>query len=40
MKTHPALLSKLYSDCQNFAENEIKSLLEGVDLVQDGKFPG
>ena len=31
MKTHPALLSKLYSDCQNFAEMEIKSLLDGSD---------
>jgi hypothetical protein len=29
--THPALLSKLYSDCQNFAEMEIKSLLDGFD---------
>ena len=28
MKTHPALLAKLYSDCQTFAETEIKSLLE------------
>jgi len=27
MKTHPALLTKLYSDCQSFAEGEIKSLL-------------
>jgi len=32
MATHPALLSKLYSDCQSFAEMEIKSLLEKVDL--------
>jgi hypothetical protein len=24
----PALLAKLYSDCQTFAETEIKSLLE------------
>jgi hypothetical protein len=24
----PALLTKLYSDCQSFAETEIKSLLE------------
>lgn len=32
MKTHPALLGKLYSDCQTFAEVEIRSLLEGVDL--------
>lgn len=34
IKTHPALLSKLYSDCQNFAEVEIKALLDGFDLVQ------
>jgi hypothetical protein len=27
MKTHPALLTKLYSDCQSFAEREIRSLL-------------
>jgi hypothetical protein len=31
MKTHPALLAKLYSDCQAFAETEIKSLLERSD---------
>jgi hypothetical protein len=34
METHPALLSQLYSDCQTFAEKEIKSLLEGVDSLQ------
>jgi hypothetical protein len=34
MKTQPALLSKLYSDCQTFAEMEIKSLLDGVDPGQ------
>jgi hypothetical protein len=34
MKTHPALLGKLYSDCQAFAEKEIKLLLEEVDPVQ------
>jgi hypothetical protein len=28
--THPALLSKLYSDCQAFAELEIKTLLERI----------
>jgi hypothetical protein len=32
MKTQPALLTKLYSDCQTFAQMEIKSLLEGIDL--------
>jgi hypothetical protein len=34
LDTHPALLSQLYSDCQAFAEKEIKSLLEGVDPMQ------
>jgi hypothetical protein len=34
MQTHPVLLTKLYSDCQTFAEKEIKSLLEGVDPLQ------
>jgi len=29
MATQPALLAKLYSDCQAFAEREIKSLLDG-----------
>jgi len=33
MKTLPALLTKLYSDCQAFAEKEIKSLLESFDAV-------
>jgi len=33
METHPALLRKLYSDCQTFAETEIKSLLEKIDGV-------
>ena len=28
METLPSLLTKLYSDCQSFAETEIKSLLE------------
>jgi len=28
LETLPALLTKLYSDCQSFAETEIKSLLE------------
>jgi hypothetical protein len=30
-ETLPGLLTKLYSDCQTFAENEIKSLLERFD---------
>lgn len=34
MESQPALLTKLYSDCQIFAEREIKCLLEGVDLMQ------
>jgi hypothetical protein len=29
----PALLAKLYSDCQAFAETEIRSLLEGLDRI-------
>jgi hypothetical protein len=29
-QTLPALLTKLYSDCQAFAEKEIKSLLDGL----------
>ena len=28
LETQPALLTKLYMDCQAFAEREIKSLLE------------
>jgi len=30
----PALLTKLYSDCQTFAETEIKSLLESFERIQ------
>jgi hypothetical protein len=30
LETHPALLTKLYIDCQVFAEREIKSLLEST----------
>jgi len=29
----PALLTKLYSDCQSFAEKEIRILLEGLDAI-------
>jgi hypothetical protein len=29
----PALLAKLYSDCQSFAEKEIRVLLEGLDHI-------
>jgi hypothetical protein len=35
MATLPALLTKLYSDCQTFAETEIKSLLERFDQISD-----
>lgn len=34
MATQPALLTKLYSDCQTFAETEIKSLLERFSATQ------
>jgi len=33
IETLPALLTKLYADCQTFAETEIKSLLETFDRV-------
>lgn len=33
METLPELLTKLYSDCQTFAEAEIKSLLERFDRI-------
>lgn len=33
MQTLPALLTKLYSDCQTFAETEIKSLLEKFEQI-------
>jgi len=33
MDTLPALLTKVYSDCQNFAETEIRSLLERFDQI-------
>jgi hypothetical protein len=35
METQPALLTKLYIDCQTFAEAEIKSLLERFDPNPD-----
>jgi hypothetical protein len=34
-ETLPALLTKLYSDCQTFAETEIKSLLESFERTPD-----
>jgi hypothetical protein len=38
LETQPALLTKLYSDCQAFAETEIKSLLERFDPISDRKI--
>jgi|SRR5580658_253580 hypothetical protein len=35
METQPALLTKLYTDCQSFAETEIKTLLERFDPSSD-----
>jgi hypothetical protein len=37
MVTQPALLTKLYSDCQSFAEIEIKSILEKLDPIPQKK---
>jgi hypothetical protein len=37
METQPVLLTKLYSDCQTFAETEIRSLLERFDLKSDSR---
>ena len=34
-ETLPGLLTKLYSDCQTFAETEIKSLLERFERISD-----
>jgi hypothetical protein len=34
-QTLPALLTKLYSDCQSFAEAEIKSLLERFEQISN-----
>ena len=34
-ETLPALLTKLYSDCQIFAETEIKSLLKSLERIPD-----
>jgi hypothetical protein len=34
-RTLPVLLTKLYSDCQSFAEAEIKSLLEKFDQISE-----
>jgi hypothetical protein len=35
----PELLSKLYSDCQSFAEKEIRTLLEGLDQIAGSYMP-
>jgi hypothetical protein len=35
METLPTLLTKLYTDCQTFAETEIKSLLERFEQISD-----
>jgi hypothetical protein len=37
METQPTLLTKLYTDCQAFAETEIKSLLEKFDPNSDAR---
>jgi hypothetical protein len=39
-ETLPALLTKLYSDCQTFAETEISSLLKTFDLVSNAGGSG
>ena len=35
----PELLAKLYSDCQSFAEKEIRTILEGLDRVAGAQTP-
>ncbi len=35
----PELLTKLYSDCQSFAESEIGTLLEGLERILDPHVP-
>jgi len=37
METQPELLTKLYSDCQTFAEAEIKSILERIDQTSSSQ---
>jgi hypothetical protein len=37
-QTLPALLTKLYSDCQTFAETEILSLLERFEQLSEGRI--
>jgi hypothetical protein len=36
-ETLPALLTNLYSDCQNFAEREIKSLLKSLERIPNSQ---
>jgi hypothetical protein len=38
-ETLPALLTKLYADCQVFAETEIQALLEGFEKISTTRFP-
>jgi hypothetical protein len=38
MQTLPSLLTKLYSDCQIFAETEIKSLLERYEQISENEI--
>jgi hypothetical protein len=35
----PGLLTKLYSDCQSFAEKEIRILLDGLDRIAGAHMP-
>ena len=35
----PQLLTKLYSDCQSFAEKEISTILEGLDRIAGAHVP-
>ena len=35
----PDLLTKLYSDCQSFAEKEIRTILEGLDRIAGTQTP-
>lgn len=38
--TLPGSLTKLYSDCQRFAETEIRYLLKRVEQISEGQTPG
>ena len=39
LQTIPGLLTKLYSDCQGFAQTEIRSLLERFEQISENKHP-